>query len=321
MKIAIRGGHNFKAVGAAALIDETTEDRKVKDAAINYLRQLGHEVLDVTPNDCDTDTDLVYGVNKANSWGADLFMSIHFNKAYNSYNGAIGSEVWIYGTGGKAEPIAIRVVNNITSKTRLKNRGVKVSTGLYELRKTNMPALIVEVCFVEATEDVRIYREKGPDFIGKCIAEAIANTTINISAPVQQNQVQVPTIKYQAQVENVGWQGWVQDGQIAGTEGKGLRLEALAIDYEGTGNIAVEGHVQNVGWQAIRHDGEIVGTVGEALRLEAIKISLDDKNYSVQYQVHVQDIGWMPWVCDGAVAGTVGQSKRIEAIKIRIVKR
>lgn len=325
MKIAVRGGHNFQATGAKGLIDETTEDRKVKDAVINYLRQLGNEVLDVTPGNCDTDTDLAYGVDKANSWGAELFISIHFNKAYDSYNGAIGTEVWIYGTGGKAEPIANRVVNKISSATGLKNRGVKVSTGLYELRKTNMSAMIVEVCFVEATEDVRIYKEKGPDFIGKCIAEAIANTTINVtSTPAQQTQaavLQIPGIRYQAQVENVGWQGWVQDGQTAGTEGKGLRLEALAIDYEGSGNISVEGHVQNIGWQAIRHDGEIIGTVGEALRLEAIKISLDDKNYSVQYQVHVQDIGWMPWVSDGAVAGTVGQSKRIEAIRIKVVKR
>ncbi|GFZ32559.1 hypothetical protein CSC2_30850 [Clostridium zeae] len=41
-----------------------------------------------------------------------------------------------------------------------------------------MPAMIIEVCFVEATEDVNIYKEKGPDFIGKCIAEAITDNTI-----------------------------------------------------------------------------------------------------------------------------------------------
>ena len=101
MKIAVRGGHNFQAAGASAIIDETTEDRKVKDAAINYLRQLGNEVLDVTPGNCDVNTDLAYGVNKANNWRADLFISIHFNKAYNSYNGAIGTEAWIYGVGSR----------------------------------------------------------------------------------------------------------------------------------------------------------------------------------------------------------------------------
>ena len=91
MKIAIRGGHNFQSKGAKALIDETTEDRKVKDYTIKYLKSLGHNVIDVTPGNCDTNTDLKFGVNKANKEGVDLFLSIHFNKAYDSYNGAIGT--------------------------------------------------------------------------------------------------------------------------------------------------------------------------------------------------------------------------------------
>ncbi|HHD2802348.1 TPA: N-acetylmuramoyl-L-alanine amidase, partial [Clostridium perfringens] len=69
MKIAVRGGHNFQAKGASALIDETIEDRKVKDSVILNLRKEGHEVLDVTPGNCDVNTDLRYGVNKAEEWG------------------------------------------------------------------------------------------------------------------------------------------------------------------------------------------------------------------------------------------------------------
>ena len=48
MKISVRGGHCPKVAGASALIDELTEDRKVKDSVIKYLKQLNHEVLDVT---------------------------------------------------------------------------------------------------------------------------------------------------------------------------------------------------------------------------------------------------------------------------------
>ena len=40
MKIAVRGGHNFSVRGASGLIDETTEDRKVKDSVIKYLKSL-----------------------------------------------------------------------------------------------------------------------------------------------------------------------------------------------------------------------------------------------------------------------------------------
>lgn len=176
-KIAVRGGHTEKATGASALIDELTEDRKVKDAVIKYLRKLGYEVLDVTPPVNYTSSisaDLAYGVNKANEWGADLFISIHFNKAYDSYNGALGSEVCIY----SENDIAQRVVNAL-GELGFRNRGQKIRTNLYELRNTNMKSMIVETCFVEATEDVALYRKLGSDAIGKAIAEAISNKKIN----------------------------------------------------------------------------------------------------------------------------------------------
>ena len=181
MKIAVRGGHNFLATGCSALIDETTEDRKVKDSVIKYLNQLGHTVLDVTPGNMDTNSDLVYGVSRANNWGADLFISIHFNKAYNSYNGAIGTETWVYSKSDNYndEEYAQRIVDSIGALGFI-NRGVKERTNLYELKATKMASVIVEVCFVEATEDVALYKRLGPDVIGKVIAEAIANKKIEV---------------------------------------------------------------------------------------------------------------------------------------------
>lgn len=176
MKIAVRGGHNPGATGARALIDELTEDRKVKDSVIKYLKVLGHSVLDVTPiSNLNSANDLAYGVNKANDWGADLFISIHFNKCYDSYNGALGSEVCVY----KENSTAKRVVDKLGS-LGFKNRGQKIRTGLYELKHTNMSSMIIEVCFVEATKDVELYKKLGYDAIGKAIAEAIANKTIPV---------------------------------------------------------------------------------------------------------------------------------------------
>lgn len=174
MKIAVRGGHNYKATGAKALIDEVTEDRKVKDSVIKYLKQLGHNVLDVTPGDMDSRSDLVYGVNKANNWGADLFISIHFNNAYCSYKGALGTEVCVYNNFD----IANRIVNNLAA-LGFKNRGQKVRTNLYELKNTKCKAVIVECCFVEATKDVEIYKTIGYDTVGKAIAEGISGKVIN----------------------------------------------------------------------------------------------------------------------------------------------
>ena len=179
-KIAVRGGHTELCTGAIALLNELTEDRKVKTAVIKHLIELGYEVLDVTPPinyTSNSSTDLSYGVNKANEWGADLFISIHFNKAYDSYNGALGTEVCVY----SEHEIANRVVNAIAA-LGFKNRGQKVRTGLYELRHTNMKSMIVETCFVEASDDVALYKKLGPDAIGKVIAEAISNKTTNVIA-------------------------------------------------------------------------------------------------------------------------------------------
>lgn len=184
MKIAVRGGHCPKVPGARGILDELTENRLVKTAVIKYLKQLGHEVLDVTPPD-STETssvDLAYGVNKANNWGADLFVSIHFNKAYDSYNGALGSEICVYST----YDIAQRVVNGL-GELGFKNRGQKIRTGLYELRNTSMKSMIVETCFVEATEDVALYKRLGPDAVGKKIAESIANKATNVNTSDNQS--------------------------------------------------------------------------------------------------------------------------------------
>lgn len=176
MKIAVRGGHTELCTGASALINELTEDRKVKDAVIKYLKILGQDVLDVTPPvnyTSSASTDLAYGVNKANDYGANLFVSIHFNKAYDSYNGSLGSEVCVYTPFDTAK----RVVEKLGC-LGFGNRGQKTRKNLYELRNTNMLAMIIEVCFVEATEDVALYKKLGADAIGKAIAEAIVNKKI-----------------------------------------------------------------------------------------------------------------------------------------------
>ena len=191
MKICVRGGHTELCTGASALINELTEDRKVKDSVCKYLKQLGHTVLDVTPPVNYTNSsgvDLAYGVNKANNWGADLFISIHFNKCYDSYNGALGTETCVYFENEYGK----RIVNALSS-LGFKNRGQKVRTGLYELSHTNMTSVIVETCFVEATEDVALYKRLGPDAIGKTIAEAIANQKIG---PTVENKEEVNRSMY-----------------------------------------------------------------------------------------------------------------------------
>ena len=41
-----------------------------------------------------------------------------------------------------------------------KNRGVKVRKDLYYLRKTSAPAMLIECCFVDDKDDVKLYDYK-----------------------------------------------------------------------------------------------------------------------------------------------------------------
>lgn len=204
MKIAVRGGHCPNVSGSRGIIDELKEDRLVKNAVIKYLNQMGVSVLDVTPPDSTSSSsaDLSYGVNKANNWGADLFVSIHFNNAYSTYNGALGTEVCVY----SEYDIAGRVVNKMAS-LGFRNRGQKVRTGLYELKHTSMKSMIVEVCFVEATEDVALYKKVGYDYIGKTIAEALVNRSSGVTPTPTPTPEPVPTPTPQPTSKN--YHSWI----------------------------------------------------------------------------------------------------------------
>ena len=176
MKIAIRRGHNKQAIGAVGLVNEVEENEKILAPTIKYLKALGHDVLDVSPGNMTSSSDLAYGVKKANEWNADVFISIHCNKCYEHYDGAIGTETLVYSKtdGYKDEEIAQRIVNNLGA-LGFKNRGVKENQYLYELKNTKMRAVIVECFFVEATNDVELYKKLGADALGKAIAEGITN--------------------------------------------------------------------------------------------------------------------------------------------------
>lgn len=150
-------------------------------------------------------------------------------------------------------------------------------------------------------------------------------TTIENDDVMPLNDTTGLAVQYKTHVQNIGWQDYVQDGNIAGTSGKGYRLEGINIQLlnsEKNLNIKYQVHVQNIGWQGWKKNGEVAGTSGQSLRLEAIRICLDSSdNYSIQYRVHVQNIGWQDWKIDGEMAGTSGQNLRLEAIQIKIIPK
>lgn len=163
MKINVHAGHNvagYTACGAVGLINESIEDRKVKDEVIRQLRVLGHTVYDCTVDNANSvSANLSEIVAKCNAHTVDLDVSIHFNSGANDRNGngfTTGTEVFVYGTGTKVRPYAEKVCAEI-AKLGFRNRGVKSSTGLYVLKHTTNPAMLIECCFVDDKDDVNKY--------------------------------------------------------------------------------------------------------------------------------------------------------------------
>ena len=132
-----------------------------------------------------------------------------------------------------------------------------------------------------------------------------------------------PGVRYQAHVQNIGWQNEVTNGAVAGTSGKSLRVEAIHISTMGIdGGIRYRMHVQNIGWQDWKSNGAMAGTSGRSLRVEAMQIELTGKakdQYSVYYRTHVQNVGWMAWAKDGEMCGSSGRSWRMEALQIMLL--
>ena len=131
-------------------------------------------------------------------------------------------------------------------------------------------------------------------------------------------------VSYKAHVRNIGWQGWVNNGDTAGTIGKNLAVESFIINLDNMpsgANIKYRAHVQDIGWQNWVSAGEIAGTVGQVKNIEAIQIEssgLPDGK-TIIYRTHVQDYGWQPWQTNGQIAGTTGKNKKVEAIEIKII--
>lgn len=134
-----------------------------------------------------------------------------------------------------------------------------------------------------------------------------------------------PKVEYQTHVQNIGWQGYVSNGDIAGTNGQSKRLEAIYLKIENVdGGIEYRTHVQDIGWIDWVAGGNLSGTTGQSKRLEAIQIRLTGaaaEQYDIYYRVHVQNIGWMDWAKNGEQAGTAGLSYRMEAIQVVLIPK
>ena len=107
-----------------------------------------------------TASSLAFRVNQANEWGADYFLSLHTNAS--SLEGASGIEAYAYSRPSRAFRLGEIILEELSETTGLRNRGMQVRTNLYVLRKTRMPAVLIELGFITNPGDAALMSDR-PD--------------------------------------------------------------------------------------------------------------------------------------------------------------
>lgn len=162
IKIFIDQGHNPGTVNAGANaqgVEEQYINYEVGTKLANLLRADSRFEVRTSrayPGEVlgyNASSSLAIRVNAANSWPADYFLSIHSN---SNPNPAInGAEMYIYEFGTQAEYLAQHILNRIVQIVGVRNNGVRENPSLYVLRRTAMPAVLVELGYMSNSSDLQ----------------------------------------------------------------------------------------------------------------------------------------------------------------------
>ena len=161
IKIFIDQGHNPQGVNGGAVGFGYREQDITYQVGIylaDLLRADGRFEVRTSRNTPDevlgtsNATSLAARVNAANSWPADYFISIHANASTNPNQN--GTEVYVYRDPSVAAELAEDVLEGIVERMGTRDNGVRVNPSLYVLRRTRMPAILVELAYITNAEDV-----------------------------------------------------------------------------------------------------------------------------------------------------------------------
>lgn len=170
--VVIDAGHGGSDFGA------TYNGRKEKDDNLNLALAVGDILKQNGVNVYFTRTSDVYNTpyEKAvmgNNSGADFFVSIHRNSVPEN-NTSTGVETLVYDDSGVKAEMA-RNINANLAALGFGNRGVIERPNLVVLRRTKMPAVLVEAGFINNDKDNELFDTKFNE-IAQAIADGILET-------------------------------------------------------------------------------------------------------------------------------------------------
>lgn len=168
-KVALDAGHGGSDPGAVYNgRQEKDETLDLTLAVGDILKKNGVDVFYTRTTD-EYETPFKKATD-ANNSGADLFISIHRNSSEtpNQYSGV--ESLVFNDTGLKAE--VARNINNQLEDVGFKNLGVDVRKNLVVLKRTKMPAVLVEAGFINNDKDNYLFDQEF-DKIANAIADGI----------------------------------------------------------------------------------------------------------------------------------------------------
>ena len=201
-KIALTAGHYLNTAGKRCLKsldpNETREwvlnDRiadKVEKLLQNYT---GWELIRTDDTTGKKDISLAARTNVANNFKADFYLSIHHNAGVNGEKGG-GIMAYVY-TAPSDESVEWQkeLYDALIAHTGLKGNRVTPLTkaNLHEVRETTMPAVLLELGFMDSQTDVPIIlTEEYADKCAAAIVEVLAKRGELEEIPKKLNRVQV----------------------------------------------------------------------------------------------------------------------------------
>lgn len=171
-KVVMDAGHGGSDPGAVS------DGRREKDDNLALALAVGSVLAENGVDVVYTRTDDTYETpfqkaQKGNQEGADLFISIHRNSSpeKDQYSGV---ETLLYDESGIKKELAENI-NRELAKEGFQNLGIRERPGLVVLRRTRMPAALIEVGFINTQADNELL-DQNFDGVVRAIADGILMT-------------------------------------------------------------------------------------------------------------------------------------------------
>ena len=154
-RIVISSGHGKYVRGAAGIIDEVDEARRVTEELATALVDRGVKVTIFHDDTSRSQKENLWTITDFhNDQDRDLDISVHFN-AFEQRDEPVGTEVWYVTQSDLAKRLSAAMAS-----VGFIDRGAKYTDGLHFLNQTTMPSVLLEICFVDSSADCDIYAEK-----------------------------------------------------------------------------------------------------------------------------------------------------------------